>query len=613
MSNSRAARVGLWSSQTWWMAEMARMMCRLLVGRLSSNRAGTVLLATVFALATVAAVLASSMHDAAREPWDRLVEATDASDVVISSSEGLDLERLAAVDGVDDLSGLWVSHITDVRVDQQPNTMTITIQPADAVIDRPAVVDGSPLADGITIEGSFANSLGVKPGDEIDVRGAAGWTTLRVDAIVASATTSGFPASQPGSAYIAVETAASLSLEGPKLVSTGIRLVEGADPDQVIASVFRAHSAPSVSARTAASVRAEFLERAREFQVVLGTFAVLLLSCTLFLLVTLLHARLIADRRQLSLLRVAGLTPKQAVTLIACEHAVVATLGAALGLVAANVAAPRLVDSVTGGLGVNTVDLAGSWWVAESIVVIGAMTAALLCHRALHQPLAGEASNSSAQRPSALASRLLSHGAPVVTVVAAKEVLGRRARTLILLSTIAVASATAVATLSMEASFRREATRAGAALPASDPRLPLFEGSVADDGPLRALVYTLNALLVAAAVVTLVATAFVSRRERIRDAAVLGTIGFTPGQLRRAFLGGQTAVAGIAAVIGIPAGLILFTIAYALANGSSGGEATPSPTSLLLVVPATMTVCALVATVPFLRRHPNIAADASIE
>lgn len=159
--------------------------------------------------------------------------------------------------------------------------------------------------------------------------------------------------------------------------------------------------------------------------------------------------------------------------------------------------------------------------------------------------------------------------------------------------------------------MRRPASRRHC--PATDPRLPLFDVVVTDDGPLRSLVYTLNALLITAAVVTLLATALVSRRERIRDAAILGTIGFTPGQLRRAFLGGQTVVAGIAAVIGIPIGLAMFAIAYGLANGSSDSGATPSPASLLLVVPATMAACALVSTVPFVLRHPNIAADVSIE
>lgn len=592
---------------------MARMMYRLLVGRLSSNRMGTVLLAGMFALAAVAAVLGVSMQDAGREPWGRLVEATNASDVIISSRDDLDVAGLATVEGVEDVSGPWVSHITDVRVNGEANTMAITIQPPNVVIDRPAIVDGSALVDGIAIERSFAAWLGVKPGDEITVRGGAGWTTLRVDAIVASATTPGFPASQPGSAYVAVETAAILSLEGPRLVSVGLRLVDGADVDQVIGRVFQQNSETRVSAQTAASLRSDFLARAREFQVVLGTFAVLLLSCTLFLLVTLLGARLTADRRQLALLRVAGLTPKQAVTLVAGEHAIVASLGAALGLVAANVAAPRLANSVTGGLGVNNVELAGSWWFAGGIVVMGAVTAALLSNRSLHQPLAGAASNTSALRPSAIASRLLAHGAPVTSVVAAKEVLGRRARTVILLTTIALAAATAVATLAMEASFHREATRTAVALPATDFGLPQVEGVVPDDGPLRSLVYTLDGLLIAAAVVTLLATALVSRRERARDVAVLGTIGFTPGQLLRAFLSGQAAVAGIAAVVGVPAGLALFAIAYGLANGSLSGSATPSPASLLAVVPVTMAVCALVAAVPNLSRHPNIAADVSIE
>jgi len=57
----------------------------------------------------------------------------------------------------------------------------------------------------------------------------------------------------------------------------------------------------------------------------------------------------------------------------------------------------------------------------------------------------------------------------------------------------------------------------------------------------------------------------------------------------------------------------LFTIAYDLANGSSDRGATPSLASLLLVVPATIAVCVVVASVTFLRRHPSIAADVSIE
>jgi putative ABC transport system permease protein len=65
--------------------------------------------------------------------------------------------------------------------------------------------------------------------------------------------------------------------------------------------------------------------------VVLASFAVLLLAASAFLVAVLRAARLRAQRRELILLRLIGITPGQLLALVAIEHAVLAALGGLMG------------------------------------------------------------------------------------------------------------------------------------------------------------------------------------------------------------------------------------------------------------------------------------------
>jgi putative ABC transport system permease protein len=76
-------------------------------------------------------------------------------------------------------------------------------------------------------------------------------------------------------------------------------------------------------------------------------------------------------------------------------------------------------------------------------------------------------------------------------------------------------------------------------------------------------------VLLAITATTLVAVALLSVRERIRDYGVLKTIGLTPRQLASSLVGAHAAVALLAALVAIPAGLGLYRIVYAIAGGDS--------------------------------------------
>jgi putative ABC transport system permease protein len=142
---------------------------------------------------------------------------------------------------------------------------------------------------------------------------------------------------------------------------------------------------------------------------------------------------------------------------------------------------------------------------------------------------------------------------PVPLALGLNDLLARRHRALRLGGAIALTGAAIVFALSMTATL--DAQPAGEASDVPDA-LPL-------------LVYTLDAVLLVITATTLVAIALLSVRERVRDLGVLKTIGLTPGQIASSLVGGHAALALIAALLSIPAGIGLYRAVYAIAGGSS--------------------------------------------
>jgi ABC-type antimicrobial peptide transport system permease subunit len=108
-------------------------------------------------------------------------------------------------------------------------------------------------------------------------------------------------------------------------------------------------------------------------------FAVLMLVAAVLLIVTLLGSRLVSEARELTLLQVAGLTPGRLALLIAAEHALLAVVGAAAGILVAIAVAPRIAESaatvfgsVTPRLSLGDVAGVGAAAVAVSVLVSAA-------------------------------------------------------------------------------------------------------------------------------------------------------------------------------------------------------------------------------------------------
>jgi putative ABC transport system permease protein len=247
-------------------------------------------------------------------------------------------------------------------------------------------------------------------------------------------------------------------------------------------------------------------------------------------------ARASAQYREIGLLKAVGLTPRQVTAVFALESAALGLIAVVMGFAIGALLAPRLAaPSAETMLGSPTT--AASPWhflVAACPVLLVLLGSARSSTRrstrfsVLHAIQAGTAAPA---RRARLARALYRAPLSVPLAVGLKDLLARRHRAIRLAGAIAVTGAVIVFALSMQA--------------------------------------TLDAVLLLITATTLVAVALLAVRERVRDYGVLKTIGLTPRQIASSLVSAHAAVALLAALLSIPAGIGLYLAVYRVAGGSS--------------------------------------------
>lgn len=118
----------------------------------------------------------------------------------------------------------------------------------------------------------------------------------------------------------------------------------------------------------------------------------------------------------------------------------------------------------------------------------------------------------------------------------------------------------------------------------------------------RPLLLGLNLVLLLIAGINLLANLLLGIRERLRDFAILKTIGFTPGQVAGSVVGGSAVLALASLGVGLPMGLIatrvMFDVLSNAAGIGSGVGALPGPLWLLPIVPVVLAVAAVTSGIP---------------
>ena len=336
-------------------------------------------------------------------------------------------------------------------------------------------------------------------------------------------------------------------------------------------------------------------------RIVLDIFGVLLLLAGGFVLATLIGGRVLAQTREIGLLKAAGLTPGQVARVFLVEQLALGFAGVVLGLVLGTLATPLFVSRSAALLNASEVppfDLSSALRVLAIVLATVTVCAAVPSLRAGRRTtaslLAGPGPGGARR------SRLAPLSLPLPLALGLRDAFLRPGRTFLTMLALALTVASATATLGMEASFDVESVLAPGEL--ADP----VNDDAGEEATLRPVVYGLNAVLLFVGLVNLLATVLLSLRERVRDLGLLKAVGLTPREVAASFLASQVALATGAVVIGIPLGLGLFRWAVG-ATGGTDEFAYPVWWWLVLLGPITIAIVAAIAA-PLARR----AAAASV-
>jgi putative ABC transport system permease protein len=609
------------------------MQAALVLARLRSHLGRSLVLVAVVAVAAGIALSALAVLRVADDPWAPLQAATLGADVEIDEAPARpDPRALAALPEVATAGTLIESGDTALQAHGEVLLVSLKRMPDRETmpVDRPLMMTGRWFAaDGeVVVEATLADTLGIDVGDTVTLHGEHG-RTVRVVGTAATTMLPNYPERTPGTIFAGTTLFDAIDPVGVPRWSIGLRLRDPSQADAVVAGLNRDGPVPPGNctaagwcARTAADIRDNaFPTRIDSFAQVMLFFAALLLIATVLLIVTLLGSRLVSEARELTVLQVAGATPARVALLIASEHALLAVVGAATGVLVARVVAPRIAESAATVFGsvspmLTLDDVVG---VGVAAVVVSVLVSAVGGLRAGRRSLAVVARGGTGRvRRSRAAAIAMRASASSTLVLGLKDIATRRGRAVVTVLSVTLAVTIAVAIIGLGTSELNPAiapTQAAQlpADPADISRLPVFSSAVSDQaiGRIMTLIAALQVLLGGVAVITLLAAASMSIQERLRELGVLHALGCTTGQLVGASAVSQGTLGGIGSLLGIPLGLGVYLLFKAMAGGGFTGS--PPPPAILLIALAAIAIAAAAGAIPALlaQRFPASQALAA--
>jgi putative ABC transport system permease protein len=116
----------------------------------------------------------------------------------------------------------------------------------------------------------------------------------------------------------------------------------------------------------------------------------------------------------------------------------------------------------------------------------------------------------------------------------------------------------------------------------------------------RRIIYGLDGVLLLIGLGNLLTTLLLLVRERARDFGIFKTLGLTPRQVGVAVTSGASVHALVAAVVGIPVGVVVFDWVAIALNPTDGPDVVTNPTwwSLVLLAPVAIALAALASYIP---------------
>jgi putative ABC transport system permease protein len=364
----------------------------------------------------------------------------------------------------------------NVLVGQETLGANIQSFPADQpAIGKLLITRGQGLAlddpNGVIIDQAFAQAQHLHPGATLHVVTEQGLVPVHVRGVAIDVN---HDSAQDGTTCRIHLLRATLEQLFPALRRYGVIGLQLADPTAIgaaTADIFQRLQAQGFPAAKGnpgldnwMTFRADFGTGTRLTAIVLLAFGIVSLVAAGFIVANLVIGQVLAQQRDLGILKAVGFTPSQLVRALVLEYALLGAAGGVVGLVLAALAAPWLLGQLTATLGVPVPPL-------FSPLVIAGVLAALLVTMALCAGVpalrAGRTRVVDVIRPggvsadgrrSRLGSFFLRAGVPVVVALGIRGMTARPVRTVLVALTLLLGVMTAIFALEANATLQQYST-----------------------------------------------------------------------------------------------------------------------------------------------------------
>ena len=365
---------------------MTFLLFRLAFAGIRSRLLASALTIAIAGAASATIVLALEVRSSGIDPWHQTFRAANGAHVLAYAASEADARALAAQPGVTE-RGAPVPHVI-VTVGPAGSTDRVFLAGLSGrtAVNMPVPTAGSPLhEDGIVLERSLANALGIDVGAAVAVTGGHGSIDLPVLGTAVVPSQPRYPRRNPGLAWVTLTTLG--RVEPDRALWRWTQALRLANPSA--AAVFteraRAGIAGDLSFETWQVQRDFALGDAQPVQLIVTMFTILLLIVAFVVVGILVGARASDQHREIGLLKAAGFTPRQVGAVFALESMSLGLVAAGLGFALGSILAPRLAaPSAETLLGSPTI-AANPWHVlVASSVVLPVLLAGAYVHPPQH-------------------------------------------------------------------------------------------------------------------------------------------------------------------------------------------------------------------------------------
>jgi putative ABC transport system permease protein len=562
------------------------LIWRLVRGDIKRRRVQSLMLVVMIAATTATLTLSLALQGVTDSPFAHTRAATNGPDVAGLFEPGFhgtvgtleQFEALRQAPGVIGSSGPFP--VTRLQLTYDGHEVRVHAEGRDsdhAAVDQPLLTAGSWTAPGgLVIERSFADALGVHVGDTIHLAGRP--LTVRGIAV-----TTAIPTGDP---LIWVTRDTLIGLAGNHTTfwyALNLKLSNPATASAFAATHQGGHNT-AWSLQSWQEIRAGDSFTIAAEQQVLDVGVALLAMIAIAGIAVLVGGRMAEQTRRVGLLKAVGSTPRLVAVILLAENLLLAVTAAIIGVAVGRLVAPALTSP-----GSSMIGSAGAPTLTVTMVLLALALAITVAGAATLLPALQGVRTSTIQalndpaRPPRRQARLiaLSSWLPTPLLLAVRLLARRPRRTLLVIASVTIAVATVIASLT-----ERHASVAGVILAGN-----VLEAARHDS--ISHVANVLSAIMFVVAAINLTFTTWASVLDAQRPTALARALGATPQQITAGLAGAQVAPGLLAAILGIPVGLVLYLIA-------GGSPATANPPILWLVasIPATLLLVAALTAIP---------------